>query len=390
MYEAIYIPAISEKSNYNWLKHSTYKDKEMKWFGKNGFFNYPFALQSSYYAMPHGLDYREKVGFPKNALLMGDSGGFQIASFRQKGNKIDIDPIKILRWMEANCDIGFNIDVPPAINTLTQVKNDNDFFNSCLKKTQENMKIFEQKRENYDMKLYNVMHGYNYKDIKTWYAGVKDFKFDGWGLGGAYATNSRDIIYAVIAILYLHSKGELEKKGLHFFGASGKKIMSVVSYLAKKLNMRITYDSSSFKVGSTNRFYNLGNNINLSFSSDPEKYTKVKSLPCDCPICKIVDIDFLHGNDDVIIAELLDLHNLYRLIQDSKKYNKLVDDKETFLKFVRYNIRSNAKYKEVIRAFSFIDYYLENGLDTAIRRYGLDKTVKEQQSRTQRSLFKNM
>jgi len=40
MYEAIYIPAISEKSNYNWLKHSTYKDKEMKWFGKNGFFNY--------------------------------------------------------------------------------------------------------------------------------------------------------------------------------------------------------------------------------------------------------------------------------------------------------------------------------------------------------------
>jgi queuine/archaeosine tRNA-ribosyltransferase len=104
----------------------------------------------------------EKIGLDVGVL--GDSGGFQI--WKQtllKGKPIDIDPIKILRWQERNCDVAFTIDWPVGSDDSDEV------FEHGLKETVKNCQIYQDNLQRSDMRVLRVLHGHSNERIKRFY-----------------------------------------------------------------------------------------------------------------------------------------------------------------------------------------------------------------------------
>jgi len=377
---AHYIPAISEKMNYCWEKDVKYKGFDMTWFSENAFFKHDYALQCGFYGINWGHNWREKMKFPKHHILLGDSGGFQIATFTAKGKKINIEPIEILRWLENNCDIGFGIDVPPG--TVETINNYNPgFFEKCHKKSLENYRVFEKHRQNFRMKMYYVIHGYNYEQLDRWYNSIKDFNFEGFGMGSALSANP---FHQALGGLYLYFNGELKKKGLHYFGTSGMAVMAVLSYLAHKTKSKITYDSSSYSIGDKMRVYQMPMFMGekLLFGDVHAKYNPefTDELPCDCPVCKHIDIKDLLGTD-TRAGTLLSLHNLYQYLELNRRYNILAKNRSRLEQFAFMIMQSQSRINEVKKTFDFIDYSLEEGLEKAMRKFGVSdkKQIKQKQ-----------
>lgn len=365
--KAIYVPALTGHQTWHWLRGSSYEGKDYKFFTENSFFDYDYALQSFFYAQQYD-NFREKINYPKNKILMGDSGGFQLATFALKGKPIKINPIDVLRWLENNVDIGFGSDVPPAVNATSKKEYDPIGFNECLKKSKENFEIFQKHRKNFNMKIYNVLHGYTVESMEQWYNEVKDFKFDGWAIGSGLAHNS---IYEALAGIFLHSKGELKNKNIHYFGTSGFTVMPALSYLARKLNIGITFDSTSYAIGLSIRRYKMPSFIGKTLAFSQKENLRVgekqilDELPCDCPICsKIKTTENLMKNEQDI-GVLISMHNLYQYIELNRKFQILSADKDALINFAFKIIRNPQKRNDILKSIDLVDTYLEHGFEKA-------------------------
>lgn len=377
MSKAIFVPAVGEQFNSAWRRGETYKGYDLKFFTDKSLFKYPYALQCGYYGLfgvgKNNSDYRSLIGYPKNCLLITDSAGFQIASFKKKGEICDIQPIDSLRWQEANGNICMNLDVPP---TLSEVPTYEEFM-KALNQSVENFTLFEKERKNFDMKLYNVLHGETLKLMEIWYEKVKHFKFDGWALG---VKPPYDPMIQAMGLMFLWEKGELTKEscyGLHIFGTSGKHVVPTIIYFANKLqNKLVTYDSSSYNVGSIYRTYYLPFDIGPHFFfGDKFKLTNphLKELPCQCPVCSIVtDIEDLN-KIDIQAGTLLSLHNMYQYIYYSNLLNKIVNDKELFLTYLKQVNEAD----KTLKSIEFIDYAMEYGIYNAVEKFKNDLLPQE-------------
>jgi len=371
-----FVPAIGEQFNSFWNRGLKYKGKDgkeydMKFYTSNSHFNHKYALQTCYYGI-NGVGktsskrFRDMIGYPKDAILIGDSGGFQIASFKKKGEVCNLTPIDSLRWQEENCDVMMNLDVP---STLDKVPSYGDFM-EALNQSVENFKLFEKERKNYDIPLLNVLHGETLKLMEIWYDKVKDFKFDGFAIGMKPAWNP---MIQAMGFMFLWEKGEFDKdsfKWLHFFGTSGKHVVPTMVYAASKLSrdIKVTYDSSSYNIGSIYRTYYMPFDLgpHLSFG---EKYKKanpqIKELPCECPVCSTIgDIEELN-KPDIFGGTLISLHNMYQYIYYNNILNKLVHNKELFIDYLN-KININEK---TLKSIEFIDFAIEHGLTNAIEKY---------------------
>lgn len=394
MNKAIYVPAIGEQFNSVWLRGLKYKGKDgkeydMKFFTNESHFNMNVALQSAYYGINgvgknKSMKYRNMIGFPHDKILIGDSGGFQIASFCIRGEVCDLTPIESLRWMEDNVDIAMNLDVPP---NLDGNPNYEDFI-KALNQSVENFALFQRERKNYNMKLLNVLHGENVKLMDVWYDKVKDFKFDGWAIG---MKPPFEPMIQALGFMYLWEKGEYEKDSctnIHFFGTSGKHVVPTIVYAANKLQKKImvTYDSSSYNIGSIYRTYYLPFDLgpHLSFG---DKYKLVnphlKDLPCKCPVCRtITSIDELNTKD-IYAGTLISLHNLYQYEYYNDILTSLVTDKELFIEYLnKINISD-----KTLKSLEFIDYAIEKGLANAVDKYKNDLIPQDLNITKQVSIF---
>lgn len=340
-----------------WKKNYLFNDRySLKWFDAGrSFFHYPYMLSNAFNNI-NTFNYREYHGFPNDQkhILIGDSGGFQIVSYAKKGVSVNIEPIKILRWQEQNCDIGMNLDVPLFDN-----------FSDSLSKSIENFQCFENSRQNYDMILCNVLHGRNYKELTTWYSGVKDFDFDGWAIGVKPADN---IYLQIWAYLFLY---ENNAKGLnnycHFFGVGSPRTMVALSLLQHKIGLPIGFDASSYNVGSTAREYFLPGDIGKHFYLGSQNSNRLMTgLPCDCPVCRNVSIDNIYedtGGSGIVIC----LHNLYRTIETNRQINCIVGDKKNLIRYAVTMFKKDPKI--VINIESMINDHIKYGSEYTYNKY---------------------
>ena len=318
-----------------------------------------------------------------SGVLVHNSAGFQIASFKMRGEICNIKPIDSLRWQEANCDIGMNLDIPPTLGKVVEYGE----FKKALAESVNNFKLFEKERKNYNMKLYNVLHGENINLMEKWYDAVKDFKFDGWAVG---MKPPWDPMIQAMGFMFLWEKGEIQKdscSGVHFFGTSGKHVVPTIAYMASKLqNKRITYDSSSYNIGSIYRTYYLPFDIgpHLSFG---DKFKRVnphlKQLPCQCPVCQSIgDINELNRTD-IYAGTLLSLHNMYQYIYYNNMLNRLVHDKDIFIDYLK---KINISDK-TLKSIEFIDFAMDKGLYNAIDKFKHDLIPQELNVSKQVNIF---
>ena len=316
-------------------------------------------------------------------LLVHNNSGFQLASFKLNDKPCDMKPIDSLRWQEQNCDIGLNLDFPPAIIGNVTFKE----FKRTLDISVKNFELFEKERKNYDMKLYNVFHGDTIEEMELWYNAVKHFKFDGWATGVKPSSNP---MIQALGALFLYEKGELTKEncfGFHFLGMSGKHVVPMIVYFASKLdNKFVTYDSSSYNIGSIYRTYYNRLDIGTSLSFG-EKFKRqnpnIKTLPCMCPVCQSIDdLSVLNGGD-IYAGTLISLHNMYQYIDYVNILNSLVEHKDLFLDFLKaMNVNDKC-----FMSIEFIDFVLQNGLQAGIKKY-CDWIIPEKSDKTvQKTIF---
>ena len=184
-------------------------------------------------------DYKNKMGLTDDNLVMGDSGGFQFASGALKWDIKYRD--KIFNWLSVNTDVAMNLDLPPRL------KNEGK-FQECLDISLDNFKYFQEKQDG-STKFLNVVQGDDEHTYKHWYNKVKDFDFNGWGIGGAGGSLYRFMsgIYAL-----LQGKEHLNPRNeyFHILGTSKIRDFLMLIQLQKSLEdigskIVVTTDSSS-------------------------------------------------------------------------------------------------------------------------------------------------
>ena len=233
-------------------------------------------------------------------------------SFGKKNKPISISPLEVLRWLESNVDIGMNLDIP--------IWKD---FDSPLKQSLENFRIFEQNRINYDFKLYNILHGRTLAEMETWYDAVKGFAFDGWALGIKPSIN---VYLQTLGYMFLYEKdARCLQNNCHYFGVSSFRNMMAASMLAKHFDVAVTFDSASYDLGGRYRGYYFPLNVRRFVYMRRQDSKSMKSVPCKCPVCSNITIEDLYS-PDTSAGLLISAHNLFQFTEVNRMLNTIVED----------------------------------------------------------------
>ena len=184
-------------------------------------------------------DYKNDLGLTDKNLVMGDSGGYQIASGAIKWDMSIRE--RIFKWLEHNSDIAMNLDIPPKIKY-------EGMYEECLKISKDNFKYFADNQSG-NTDFLNVVQGTNDLEYINWYNEMKDYPFQGWAVGGG----GRNVFAFMSGVMSLLQGGEHLKDTnayFHILGISKVKDFLMLNQLQKSLNevdskIIVTTDSSS-------------------------------------------------------------------------------------------------------------------------------------------------
>jgi hypothetical protein len=187
------------------------------------------------------VDYIQQFNFPKDAVIFGDSGGFQIATGKLQYS--DELRSRIFTWLEDNSTIAANLDIPPKMTKTSH-------FNECLDISYDNFKFFE-KHQTGKVKFLNVLQGLTENKYAEWYNRVKGFGFNGWAVGIAQKSAALYQILASLAVLMEGKEHEnKQNEWIHFLGVTGTEELIYLTQVQKSINdigshIQISTDSSS-------------------------------------------------------------------------------------------------------------------------------------------------
>ena len=195
----------------------------------------------------------------KSTLVIGDSGGYQIASNRLRING-DADRMKILRWLEVTADVAMTLDVPtgPVLKGGYRFQSTED----CLAATLDHLDFFQNHRVPGKIRFLNVLQGNTVAEANAWYDAVKKYEFEGWAFAGILRHN---IEYFLQRIIKMADENQLQDKTwIHVLGTCELETAVLLTAMQRAINLhmgiplRISYDTSSpFRILSFGRVYTL-------------------------------------------------------------------------------------------------------------------------------------
>jgi len=181
-----------------------------------------------------------------SALMIGDSGGYQIASGRLKING-DPDKLKILRWLEQHANVAMTLDVPtgPVLKPGYQYRTSKD----CLAATEHYLAFFQKHRKSSETRFLNVLQGNTTVETDAWYKAVKKYQFEGWAFAGKMRHNFFNLCRRIIQML---DENQLpDNSWIHILGTNDLETAIGLTAIQRALtthvnrNIRISYDTSS-------------------------------------------------------------------------------------------------------------------------------------------------
>ncbi len=334
MSKLIYFPSFSSK--YSLLKKDefTIKDLQTVRFYDDRF---PKEFQHKFFLLTAGAFYnrktniREELGMNNGTLVLGDSGGFQIANGTIPWN-MDIRD-RIFHWLEDNSDIAMNLDIPPNLKYRGK-------FDYCLEESYNNFKYFEEKQTGKTKFLNVIQTNETDEGYSIWYDKVKDFQFNGWGIGGTLKQHSR-ALYIIALFLKNREFEKLNNHYIHFLGATSPFNFLIYQAIQKNFNkyyphIQVTTDSSTPLLQPVyGNWVHSINNKKLNFNylyfgnKGKVKYEEEKELPCilhNCPVCsriKYTEIANYKNQGEYSIH--VGWHNLFVFIQSIENMGKLLE-----------------------------------------------------------------
>ncbi len=368
------------------------------------YFSYRYGLYSAGHAERNltKCDDREPMIHKrsKDTVLVGDSGGFQIATgvIKMDWTKVmtpDGDKLReeILRYLEHTSDWSMTLDVPPfaAVGELGKKTGLKD-FQDTLNVTEYNLHYFMKNRIPGATKFLNVMSGSSPETSKDWYETVKHFSiptsveamgytrdrtFEGWAFAGV---NMRDMKTVLRRLIDLREDGLLaDKDWIHFLGIGRLDWACYLTAIERQLkqynpNINISYDAASPFVAAGG--YALSYNYNY-FNHDQLTYAMGRGLdnkglkgskmamPFQGPImerCRVGDLCVMGPGDlnkhdkegktswDTTTYAIVMAHNVYNHLQAVQEINRLADI-EYAIRDLKYTDWEKKKSKTLISEF---------------------------------------
>jgi hypothetical protein len=247
---------------------------------KDTYYHYPWGLYSAGHAhldidKSHADEPMIQDRDRNDTLILGDSGGFQIATGVLKldwaNAKDPLDPArtaiceKILRWLEHTADWSMTLDIPAfaAVEPLSS-KTGLTSFDDTLDISLLNLDYFVRNRVPGATKFLNVLSGTDEATSKTWYEAVKSFSqpqftADAYGdanralEGYAFAgINMKDLSCVLNRLLDLREDRLLEGKDwIHFLGTGKLQWACFLTSIQRMLrqhdnpNITLSFDAAS-------------------------------------------------------------------------------------------------------------------------------------------------
>jgi len=200
---------------------------------KQGMFTYKWALYSAGHAVldvakDHPKEWMVTHRNRADNVVVGDSGGFQIAKGVWEGNWPDTTDKEtgkkrkqVLKWMDTVCDYGMTLDVPTwtVYDKKASAKTNIKTYQQAVDVTQFNNEYFIKNRSG-DCKFLNVLQGSNHSDADHWYSLMKKYcdpkqypndHFNGWGMGGQNMCDLHLILKRLVTLYY----DDLLQTGVH-------------------------------------------------------------------------------------------------------------------------------------------------------------------------------
>jgi len=221
--------------------------EQMNWLNSSkGLFPYKWSLYSGGHANLdlNKPDWSEDMvrNRDPNTIMLGDSGGFQIAKGLWEGDwkansaclKAQKKRESVLTWLDTISNYGMGLDIP------TWVIRDKKASDACQIKTLDeavaatkfNNEYFIRHRRGKDeggARFLNVLQGDNHTSAEEWYQQMKHFcdpavypdrHFDGWGMGGQNMCDVHLVLKRLVALRYDNLLQEGKHDWMHFLGTS--------------------------------------------------------------------------------------------------------------------------------------------------------------------------
>ena len=219
----------------------------MNWLNdQKGLFPYKWSLYSGGHANLdlNKQDWSEDMvrNRDPNTLMLGDSGGFQIAKGLWEGDwkansgcpKAQKKREAVLKWLDNISNYCMTLDIP------TWVIHDKKASDACqistlqeaVDATKYNNEYFMANRKgknNGGTKILNVLQGANHTDADRWYDLMKDYcdpvkypdtHFDGWAMGGQNMCDVHLVLRRLVALRHDNLLQEGVHDWMHFLGTS--------------------------------------------------------------------------------------------------------------------------------------------------------------------------
>ena len=177
-----------------------------------------------------------------NTLILGDSGGFQIAKGLWEGDwkahsgcpKAQKKREQVLAWLDGIADYGMILDIPTwvihdknasakcGIRTLEQAVDATKYNNDYFMKHRKGV-------ANGGAKFLNVLQGANHPDADRWYEIMKEYcdpakypdtHFNGWAMGGQNMCDVHLILRRLVTLRHDNLLQEGVHDWMHFLGTS--------------------------------------------------------------------------------------------------------------------------------------------------------------------------
>jgi hypothetical protein len=256
---AVYLPAIQPGSAAEVISEQPMRTSgssrvplrmsALNWLDpSNSHWHYRWCLASAGNFMGNPQDNAVNTAHPRT-VIFGDSAGYQIGTgklpeikpwlgFRDNPQEIvaawsssDL-PIRIMRWLETNCDYGMTIDMPLWARMPTREGTPFHYLSEeqLIALTVANLELMSKRRDRQSRcKFLNVLQGYTpsgsddgfFASEERWFAAVKDYEFEGWALGGE--VGARGGLRRVLRrLLLLRDEGLLDapRNWCHVLGVS--------------------------------------------------------------------------------------------------------------------------------------------------------------------------
>lgn len=333
------------------------KAEDLNFLVPNPLFTLKYALAS--YGLPGNRTGRtcmiKKLGRPRNAVVIGDSGGFQAI----KGLLGAIDAVlcrDVLRWQERYCDVGIVLDVPTA--AIAEPKSGFTSFEQCRDQTVKNIAWAAANRKSNDLRLLNILQGRNGNEADDWHRAVRAFPLEGWAWGGPLKFDLYEVCRRIIVML---DNGDLIDRSawIHFLGVQQPTMAVLLTALKRVLrakglaNLELTFDcATAFVSAAQRRQATIGLSYDGKFNLDTFSFEHTSTLdpairfPFRSPLGERLTQGDLFGvatdsgrTWDQAGRVLLAHHNVYATLRGIADANRLIDHDEKLAGFVPQPVR---------------------------------------------------